>query len=653
MSDLNSEKSLNNEVNRQFLRRTPVKLRQFSRLLNDILIQKVDPLRVKALLSQVNKTRESCTAQGFESTAKLLKQLFTQLSLSDDSLDTQKPLLKRLAVKLQEHSEKLELGVRPQKEQSAPNLSTEKQVLAETAEPILETKEESAKVEATIAEVPVAESNLAESTPAQPNDPELSQSQNQTFEQKTSQPTIKESQTESQEKPQAEPVLDTAKEQVKQAVIEEVLDEDDSIDSTLHELGIYLDKGAIVFVAEENATNHPLSPQIEALGIDVHQVSSLAEAKQYAVDNAGSIIVAPLTFAHQNEQLDDVEIETNRIPLIFTAEEDDQADRLMALRSGGTGYLVEPVSISSLLELIETQYDLHADSPYRVLIMEDSKAQAKFYDKVLAKGHFETRVVNDPSVFFEALRGFDPEVILMDMQMPGCSGIELTRIVRQMPRYSHIPIIFLSAEESARKQNQALMAGGTSFVVKPPAKEQLMFLVELYAKRHRSLNPQIGLNPDTGLAFSPQFKQLLSVEASRMSRNNGHSAFAIIQLDEIATLIKNANYSLINVATQQLALLLKQRLRKSDVLGHLEPGQLGIVLTSGSAQDWFVILNEVRLHFAELPFHLQQQDKELTISIGYSELAVNGDTHQWFEQTQGYLNQAIEAGGDQVQPASQ
>jgi diguanylate cyclase (GGDEF)-like protein len=590
MSDI----KVTSEVNQQFLRRTPVKLRQFSRLLNDMLVEKIDPLRVKALLSQVNKTRESCAAQGFDSTAKLLNQLFKQLSLSDESLDTQKPLLKRLARKIQEHSEKLELGSRPQKAVPA-----EKK---QTVEP----------------KIPDDDPDTQKPVEADTND-------------------------------QAEEQL--AQIEVTDEIIEEEIDEDDSIDHSLEEQGIYLDKGVIIFVSQIGERYQVMSKQFESLGLEVHHTDELAKARQHAIDNPGSIIVSPLKYAEKNEQLADDEIETNRIPLIFTAEEDNQEDRLLALRNGGTGYLVEPVSISGLLELIERQYDLHADSPYRVLVMEDSKAQAKFYEKALSRGHFEVRLVSNPAVFMEALRGFDPEIVLMDMQMPGCSGIELTRVIRQMPRYAFLPIIFLSAEESMRKQNQALLSGGTSFIVKPAKKEQLLFLVELYSRRYRGLNPQIDINPDTGLTFCPQFKQKIAIEASRMSRNNCNAALAIIQLDEIDSLVANTNFSLINVAIQQLALILKQRLRKTDIVGHLEAGQLGVVLTTGKRQDWSKILDEIRLHFAELPFHLQHQDKELTISIGVATLSTNADAHNWYERASAQLHQAIEEGGDQTKPS--
>ncbi|MGX5175392.1 response regulator [Aliikangiella sp. IMCC44653] len=564
-----SETSVTNEVNQQFLRRTPIKLRQFSRLLSDMLTQDIEPLRVKALYSQVNKTREACIAQNFESTAKLLNQLQKQLSLSEDALETQKPLLKRLVAKLQEHSQKLELGVRPIKEKKAP-------------EPEIATSEA----------------------------PEL-----------TAEPEVGE-------------------------------DESDSEDSAFGEQSIYLDKNTIIFVDEEGRHYQQLSQQFQAVGVDVREAKTLPEANQIAAENLGCIIVAPLKLAELNEQLADSEVENERVPTIFTAEEDSQEERLLALRSGGTAYMVEPISLSGLLEHIERQYDIHADSPYRVLVMEDSKAQARYYEKVLAKGHFNIRVVNDPRVLLEALRSFEPELVLMDMQMPTCSGIELTRIIRQMPRFAYLPIIFLSAEESLAKQNQALLAGGTSFIVKPVEKQQLAFLAQLYCHRYRELNPQIDSNPDTGLKFARNFKQQIAIETARMSRSSGQIALAILQIDQVAELVKQADFSVINVAVAQLASLLKKRLRKTDFIGHLDTGQIGIILTTGKRSDWMEIVNQIRVQFAELPFHAHHQDVEMSISIGMSELVNNWDAHQWFESANQALSQAVEEGGDRVKSNS-
>jgi len=555
-----SETTVSNEVNRQFLRRTPIKLRQFSRLLKDMQMQRVDPLRVKALISQVNKTREACLNQGFDSTAKLLNQVLKQLSMDEDSIYSQKPLLKRLAAKLDEHSQKLELGARPDAlRESAPEQTP-----------------------------PTASAELAD-----------------------------------------------------EAVVEEAEEEETSE-------AYYIDKGTLIFVGHDSAQQRELMNEMTQVGVECLQADELDGARALAEQHPGSVIVAPLSKAVSSEPLPDEAVEQEIPPLVFTSDEDNQAERLLAIRNGGAGFLVEPVSISSLLEYIERQYDIHNAAPYRVLVMEDSKAQGRFYQKALSSSRYDVRVVNNPDVFLEALRGFDPELVLMDMQMPRCSGIELTLMIRQIPRYAHLPVIFLSAEESAQKQNQALMAGGTAFIVKPAQKPQLNFMVRLYARRFRELNPQIGMNPDTGLAYSQQFKQQLAIETARTTRNGGNAALAIIQLDQTVEMIQAANFSMVNVAISHLARILRKRLRKTDIIGHLDTGQLGIVFTTGKLGDWTRLLDEIKHQFDELPFHSQHQDVTMTLSFGMALLANTYDAHTWLERSRRALAEAMQQGGGQL-----
>ncbi|MEP1743443.1 MAG: response regulator [Kangiellaceae bacterium] len=569
------------EVQRQFFRRTPIKLKQFSRLLNDMIDQQIDSLRIKALLSQVTKTREACVKQDFESTGRLLHQLMKLLSMSQEAIESQKPLLKRLSRKLMEHAEKLELGVKPQKEQAPP-----------TPEPTAPTKE--------TAKTPTSQD---------------------------------ESPTSQQQKPSETSDADST---------------DVKEDTDEAPFGMYLDRGQLIFVSDNKQTvglnSNELCEQFDSMGIESSLADNLPSAFALAEKQPNSIIIAPLSCVEPLDVRADEEIETARAPLIFIADEDNQENRAKGIRNGGTGFAVEPVSLSMVYDQIERVHDVQAEAPKRVLVMEDSKAQARYYQKVLSKGPFEIRVVNNPSVFLEALRGFDPETVLMDMQMPDSSGIELTQMIRQMHRYAHLPVIFLSAEENLRKQNQALMSGGTAFIVKPVQKEQLMFMANLFTQRYRDLNPQIEINPDTGLHYAPQFKQVISLESARMSRNPGSIALALICLDDAEELANSAHFSFINSAIQQLATLLKKRLRKTDVVGHVDSNKLGVILTSGKHPDWVNIMRAVQQQFAEILFHLQNEDRNLTVSIGISTLRSNFNAHQWLERSHRALNEAMESG---------
>ena len=568
--DQTNKTHISYEVQRQFLRRTPVKLKQFSRLLSDMLVQEVDKLRVKALLSQVLKTREACLAQQFDSTARLLNQLSKQLAMNSESIKSQRPLLKRLASRLLDHSKQLELGVKPQR-QAAPEPTPDLEPVDEIGSESTDNELEDIKSEA-----PVSFDN-------------------------------------------------------------------------------YIEKGKLIFVEDPTETQKLpqirsdyslLYQQFTSMGVDSLVVDSLEKAREKAEQDRGSVIIANLDLVEDAAVLPDEKIEENRIPIIYISSEDSQKNRAKSIRNGGQGFLVDPVSISSLCRQIEHLYDLNADSPKRILVMEDSKAQARYYEKVLGKGHFETKVVTDPSKLLESLREFEPESVLMDMQMPDSSGIELTQMIRQMPRYVHLPIIFLSAEENLRKQNQALKSGGTAFIVKPVQKEQLMFMADLYTERYRELSPQIEVNPDTELPYSLHFKQAIALEAARMSRTASSIALATIQIDGVEDLKASSNYSFINRLLSQLSQLLKRRLRKTDLIGHLDQNRLGVILTSGRHPDWIETIQKVQEEFASFPFFLEDEKKSMTVSVGLAAVDTNYDPHQWIERSYSALSEALAKGSN-------
>jgi len=624
------ENQVTDDVQKQFLRRTPIKLKQFARFLGDIANNEVDDLRIKALLSQVTKTRETCIEQEFKPTAKILNQLIKQLSMSSESLQTQKPLLIRLAKRLSDHASKLSQGLKPQKRplksvspiNNKKNKSDKKRLSSvNTNIDILEAKEsKNVKDAVETIEFHAIDSDFAEET--------VIDLDNINDDLKS--------------------LTDLNSDNIKSGQM-------DSDISELDFLAQYHDRSYLIFLTSleyqtpsELEHYNELISQLNSLGLECFNENSLSDCleKSQLLDN--SIIIAPLSSADDLKVLADEAIETKRAPLIFTANEDSQENRLKAIRNRGTGFVIEPLALTSLFDQVELSFDLNFETPSRILVMEDSKAQARYYEKVLQKGHFDIRVVNNPAILLEAIRGFDPETILMDMQMPESSGVELTQMIRQMPRYAHLPIIFLSAEENLRKQNQALMSGGTAFIVKPVQKEQLMFMARLYTQNYRALNPQIDINPDTSVSYPNKFKQIIASETARATRSNARLALVLIQLDDVEELIQNSHFSFINNAVNQLTQILKKRLRQTDIIGHIDVNRLGVILTSGDKRNWIQVMQVIQEQFANLSFNLDQQPRILSISMGISEVERNFSAHQWLERSIQALEAAIQNGSSQI-----
>ena len=80
---------------------------------------------------------------------------------------------------------------------------------------------------------------------------------------------------------------------------------------------------------------------------------------------------------------------------------------------------------------------------------------------------------------------FNPDLVLMDLNMPGANGIELTALIREQDEFMHTPIVFLSGESSDDLQFDAIESGGDDFLSKPIRPRHLISAVQTRVRRSR------------------------------------------------------------------------------------------------------------------------------------------------------------------------
>ncbi|WP_062537155.1 EAL domain-containing protein, partial [Mizugakiibacter sediminis] len=123
--------------------------------------------------------------------------------------------------------------------------------------------------------------------------------------------------------------------------------------------------------------------------------------------------------------------------------------------------------------------------PYRVLIVEDDAAQALYVEAILRKAGMLTRVLHEPLPVLDELDRFQPDLILMDLNLPGCDGLELTALIREREAFVNTPIVFLSGDPDTERQYAALDAGGDDFLTKPIRPKYLIAAVTNRVRRAR------------------------------------------------------------------------------------------------------------------------------------------------------------------------
>lgn len=198
------------------------------------------------------------------------------------------------------------------------------------------------------------------------------------------------------------------------------------------------------------------------------------------------------------------------------------------------------------------------------------------------------------------MQEFHPDLILMDLYMPGIDGIELAKLIRQIDEYVSTPIVFLSSEEDFSKQIEALNLGGDDFLTKPIKASHLVALVKSRLERLRILRSYMMRDSLTGLLNHTSFRGQLMQEINRSKRHKIRLAFSMLDIDNFKQVNDTFGHPVGDTVLKSLSRLLRQRLRRSDIIGRYGGEEFVALLLEVDASNTFQIMDEIRAHFSEI-----------------------------------------------------
>ncbi len=120
-----------------------------------------------------------------------------------------------------------------------------------------------------------------------------------------------------------------------------------------------------------------------------------------------------------------------------------------------------------------------------ILIVDDTPANLRLLSKMLAKRKYRVRPVRDGSLALAAAQAERPDLILLDIRMPGMDGYEVCERLKTEPSTQDIPIIFISALDATADKLRAFSVGGVDYVTKPFQVEEVLARVETHLELRR------------------------------------------------------------------------------------------------------------------------------------------------------------------------
>jgi len=341
-----------------------------------------------------------------------------------------------------------------------------------------------------------------------------------------------------------------------------------------------------------------------------------------------------------------------RIAVVLIAGLANVLDRVEAIHCGADGLFEKPLDGELLGRRLHQLLErAGADSP-RVLSVEDDPDQARFLRRVLESAGYEVSVATGPAEFEEALIAFKPDLVLMDILLPGnVSGYDLARYLRQDERYATLPVLFLTTEQQVHVRIEALRAGGDDHLAKPINPGLLLSTVAARIERARFLKDLVERDGLTRLLAHTAFLERARGALARRRRRPDAppAALAVLDLDHFKRINDTGGHPVGDRVLTALSALLRSRLRQSDTIGRLGGDEFGVLLEDLTAEDAVRLIERLLADFIAIA---HRGSGESTFHASFSAgIAMSGsaqDLTAWLEAADWALYEAKRAGRSRV-----
>ncbi len=231
---------------------------------------------------------------------------------------------------------------------------------------------------------------------------------------------------------------------------------------------------SLLIIDSDLAYTKQLATEANKRGIKAHTAFSINEAREIIAQELPTAVLHKIAFPDGEDLafIEQLHRKLPHLPIVTIIEDAQLSDRLEIVRKGGNlilQYPVEPSTvISSVAELIR-----NIGGAAKVLIVDDDPGVLLSLEISLKPWGFQLTTLNDPQQFWRVLEEVEPDLLVLDVEMPEISGIELCQILRCDRRWQQLPVLFLTVHQDEKTQHQAFAIGADDYICKPVVVSEL------------------------------------------------------------------------------------------------------------------------------------------------------------------------------------
>ncbi len=205
-------------------------------------------------------------------------------------------------------------------------------------------------------------------------------------------------------------------------------------------------------------------------GYQVEITPDIQGGRHAIEQNPPDIILLDLSFPETHENgivlLKEVHQTKPEIPIFVLSSNNELSERLEVARLGARAFLNKSIPIKEILKII-TQTLNQTTENAKILVVDDDPNQLNLIRALLEPWGFQITTLENTQRFWEILEITNPNLLILDIEMPDFNGIELCQVVRNDVRWTNLPILFLSFHSDPETIYQVFRVGADDYVNKP------------------------------------------------------------------------------------------------------------------------------------------------------------------------------------------
>ena len=414
----------------------------------------------------------------------------------------------------------------------------------------------------------------------------------------------------------------------------------------------------VLVVTADAEVNKQLTPALRAEGHAVCAAGSLAEAQRCLLENmpAAVVVDVELPDGSGHELIGEVRRVHGgeAVAVVVVSPRGTFLDKVEAITSGADGYFEKPVDWVALLRRLQHLLEASRPQPSRILSVEDDPEQAAYVRAILESAGHTVFVCSDPSQFDNMLRQHAPDLVLMDILLPGVTGYDLVRYLRQDERYATLPVLFLTTEGQLQSRYRTARVGGDDHLVKPVVAPLLLSTVAARIERSRFVRQLLSRDGLTRLLTHTAFIEAAQGLHNRQQEDPERAmAWVMIDVDHFKSVNDRFGHPVGDRVLAALAALLRRRLRQSDRVGRYGGEEFATLIEDLPEHEVVRLVERLLAEFGAMEHHAADGEVfQSTFSAGVAMLRPGMSLDEWKKAADDALYAAKKGGRNRVMASS-